>query len=80
MCASNCLTGDWEEMLDKLEGIIAEDKEDICLIFEKDKDIHDTLARHAGFWRESGANEFAVSVIDNGCVPQMWDHPQNYEE
>ena len=53
-------------------------------IFEEDEDmeskVQDTLARHAGFWRESGENEFAVSVVENGYVFQMWDIPKNYDE
>ena len=62
-----------EEKLDKLEGVLVEDKDDVCLMFEEEEDIeskvHDTLARHAEFWRESGANEFAISVVENGYVP-----------
>ena len=73
-----------EKKLDELEGVITEEGEDVCLIFEEGKDlenkVHDTLARHASFWRESGASSFAVSVVENGYVPQMWENPQNYEE
>ena len=54
------------------------------MMFEEDEDlenkVHDTLARHASFWRESGASNFAVSVVENGYVPQMWENPQEYEE
>ena len=35
---------------------------------------------HARFWRESGASSFAISVVENGYVPQMWENPQEYEE
>ena len=49
------------------------------MIFEEEEDlenkVHDTLARHASFWRESGASSFAVSVVENGYVPQMWENP-----
>ena len=73
-----------EKKLDELEGVITEEGEDVCLIFEEEEDlenkVHDTLARHASFWRESGASSFAVSVVENGYVPQMWENPQNYEE
>ena len=73
-----------EKRLDELEGVIVEEKEDVCLIFEEEEDldnkVHDTLARHARFWRDSGATDFAVSVVENGYVPQMWENPQNYEE
>ena len=44
---------DADKILDKLEGVMAEDKDDVCLIFEEEEDIenkvHDTLARHASF-------------------------------
>ena len=70
-----------EEKLDKLEGIIAEDKDDVCLMFEEEEDIeskvHDTLARHAKFWRESGASNFAVSVVENGYNPQSYEERNN---
>ena len=63
---------------------MAEDSGDVCLMFEEDEDlenkVHDTLARHASFWRESGASNFAVSVVENRYVPQMWENPQEYEE
>ena len=46
-----------EKKLDELEGVITEEGEDVCLIFEEEEDlenkVHDTLARHAIFWRES---------------------------
>ena len=73
-----------EKKLEDLVGVIAEDNEDVCLMFEEEEDledkIHDTLARHASFWRESGASSFAISVVENGYVPQMWENPQEYEE
>ena len=71
-----------EQKLDKLEGEIVEDSDDVCLIFEEDlqSKVHDTLARHASFWRESSASDFAISIVENGYIPQMWDNPQNYEE
>ena len=64
-----------EKKLEDLVGVIAEDNGDVCLMFEEEEDlenkVHDTLARHASFWRESGASSFAVSVVENGYVPQM---------
>ena len=46
-----------EKKLDKLEGVIAEGNDDVCLICEEEEDlenkVHDTLARHAiflGIW------------------------------
>ena len=42
-------------------------------MFEEDDKIeskvHNTLRKHIGFWTESGASEFAVSVILNDYVP-----------
>ena len=73
-----------EKKLEDLAEVLAEDSGDVCLMFEEDEDlenkVHDTLARHASFWRESGASNFAVSVVENGYVPQIWENPQNYEE
>ena len=73
-----------EKKLEDLVGVLAEDSGDVCLMFEEDEDlenkVHDTLARHASFWRESGASNFAVSVVENGYVPQMWENPQEYKE
>ena len=64
-----------EKKLEDLAEVLAEDSGDVCLMFEEDEDlenkVHDTLARHASFWRESGASNFAVSVVENGYVPQM---------
>ena len=69
-----------EERLDKLEGKLMEDEEEICLMFEEDDKVedkvHDTLRKHIDFWRESGASDFAVSVILNGYVPQMQRKPE----
>ena len=42
--------------------------------------IHDTFRKHVEFWRESGASDFAVSVILNGYVPQMQRNPERYQE
>ena len=73
-----------ERKMDKLEGAIRAEDEDVCLIYQDDTEIegkvHDTLWRHASFWKETGASEFAISVIENGYVPQLWDNPEKYEE
>ena len=73
-----------EKKLEDLVGVLAEDNEEVCLMFEEDEDlenkVHDTLARHASFWRESGASNIALSVVENGCVQQMLENPQEYEE
>ena len=42
--------------------------------------MHDTLRKHIDFWCESGAPDFAVSVILNGYVPQMQRRPERYME
>ena len=68
-----------EERLDELEGKL-EEEEEVCLMFEEDDKVedkvHDTLRNHVGFWRQSGASDFAVSVIENGYVPQMQRKPE----
>ena len=73
-----------EEKLDKLEGKLLEEDNEVCLMFEEDNEVedkvHNTLRKHIGFWRESGASEFAVSVILNGYVPQMQREPERYKE
>ena len=73
-----------ERKLDKLKGFISRDEEDVCLIFEEDGElefkVHDTLKRHAGYWRETIASSFAISVVENGYVPQLWENPPRYEE
>ena len=73
-----------EERLDKLEGKLIENEDEICLMFEEDDKVedkvHDTLRKHIDFWRESGASDFAVSVILNGYVPQMQRRPERYME
>ena len=73
-----------EERLDVLEGRLIEDEAEICLMYEEDdrieEKVHDTLRKHIEFWRESGASDFAVSVILNGYVPQMQRKPERYME
>ena len=32
------------------------------------------------FWKETGASDFALSVVRNGYVPQLWENPEGYEE
>ena len=57
---------------------------EVCLMYEEDdrieEKVHDTLRRHVDFWYESGASDFAVSVILNGYVPQMQRNPERYRE
>ena len=73
-----------EERLDKLEGKLVEEDDEVCLMFEEDREVeekvHNTLRMHLDFWKESGASEFAVSVIMNGYVPQMQREPERYKE
>ena len=38
------------------------------------------LSGQASYWKETGASEFVISVIENGHVPQLWDNPEKYEE
>ena len=50
-----------ERKLDKLEGFIGRDKEDVCLIFEEDGElefkVHNTLRRDAEYWSETGGRK-----------------------
>ena len=73
-----------ERKMDKLEGAIGTEEEDVCLIYQDDVDleskVHDTMWRHVGFWKETRASEFAISIVENGYVPQLWDNPEKYEE
>ena len=59
-----------EERLNSLEGSLVEEETEICLMYEEDdrieEKVHDTLRKHVEFWHESGASDFAVSVILNG--------------
>ena len=63
-----------EEYLDKLEGAIELEEKggDIVEIFEDEAGIegkiHDTLFWHLDFWKETGASDFALSVVKNGYV------------
>ena len=56
-----------ERKLEDLVGVLAEDNGDVCLMFEEEEDlenkVYDTLARHASFWRESGASSIAVFIV-----------------
>ena len=73
-----------EVRLDSLEGSLVEKETERCLMYEEDdrieEKVHDTLRKHVDFWRESGASDFAVSVILNGYVPQMQRNPEKYQE
>ena len=48
-----------------------EEETEVCRMYEEDDriegKIHNTLRKQVEFWRESGASDFAVSVILNGC-------------
>ena len=52
------LVDEVERKLDKLEGYIGRDEEDVFLIFEEDGElefkVHDTLRRHAGIGERQG--------------------------
>ena len=69
-----------EERLDRLEGKLEEKESEVCVMLEEDDKIegkiHDTLRKHVSFWQESGASNFAVSVILNGYVPQLQRYPE----
>ena len=73
-----------EEKLDRLEGRLVEEETDVCLMYKEDakveEKVHNTLREHVRFWKETGASDFAVSVICNGYVPQMRRNPGKYME
>ena len=73
-----------EERLDKLEGKLVEGEPEVCVMHEEDEKIegkiHDTLRKHVRFWQESGASDFAVSVILSGYIPQLQCNPEKYRE
>ena len=75
-----------EEYLDKLEGVIELQEEggDIVEIFEDEAGIegkiYDMLFWNLDFWKETGALDFALSVVKNGYVTQLWENPDGYEE
>ena len=76
-----------ENKLDRLEGGLkaAEvDSADHVVMFDDDSEaefkVKSTLKEHYAFWEESGASEFAKSVIRNGYIPQLDSLPQAYEE
>lgn len=54
------------------------------MIFEEDREleykVHDTLKRHADYWREMEASSFAISLVESGYVPQLRENPPRYEE
>ena len=45
-----------------------------------DDKVHCTLRDHYDFWKESGASEFACSVIRNGYIPEFSSDPGCYSE
>ena len=75
-----------EEYLDKLEGAIqlGEEGDDVVEIFEDEAGIegkiHDILFQHFDYQKVTGASDFALSVVKNGYVPQLWESPDGYEE
>ena len=73
-----------ERSLGKLEGAVDILEGDICEIFKDEDDleykVHNTLERHIGYWIETKASEFVISVIRNGYVPQLIMNPPRYKE
>ena len=48
-------------------------------IFEEDSDVeskvHCTLKEHYDFWVQTGASQFALSVVRNGYIPELSQDP-----
>ena len=65
-----------------LESLSKED--DAVLMFEEDTEIESkvrgTLRSNLGFWEQSGASDFALSVISKGYIPSLAQMPPKYEE
>ena len=75
-----------EARLDRLEGAISLDwgDKDVCWMFDEevgiDAKVHRTLKDNVAFWQESGASQFALSVIQNGYIPDSSEDIGHYEE
>ena len=63
---------------------MSESKGDEIVIFEDDVEagekVTSTLKSHYDYWEESGASEFAKSVIRNGYIPSFSEMPPRYRE
>ena len=72
--------------LDKLEGAISLDgtEEDVCWMYDEEVGIearvHRTLRDNVAFWQQTGASQFALSVIRNGYIPYLLENIELYEE
>ena len=75
-----------EKKLDQLENVLVreEESEEAILFFEEDENIEyllsGTLRSHLSFWKETGASQFALGVIENGYIPKMKGVPPIYVE
>ena len=75
-----------EARLDRLEGSLelTLGQGEVVLMFDEeigmDDKVHRTLRDHYDFWKESGASDFACSVIRNGYIPEFISDPGCYSE
>ena len=66
-----------EARLDRLKGVVSlDDKDgDICWMYDEEVGIeakvHRTLRDNVLFWQESGASQFALSIIEIGYIPKL---------
>ena len=83
----NAMDSAWaENKLDQIEDVLVgvEESDEAVLYFEEDEKLEyllsGTLRAHLDFWRESGASQFALGVIEQGFVPKLKGVPPVYAE
>ena len=72
------------ELLEKFEGGLVTEQDGLAVMFEADADIEyrltGTLEAHLSAWRQIDASTFALSVIENGYIPDLGPMPAFYSE
>ena len=72
------------ELLERFEGGVVTEQDGLAVMFEADADIEysltGTLRAHLPAWRQIDAGTFALSVIENGYIPELGPMPTFYSE
>ena len=72
------------ELLERFEGGVVTEQDGLAVMFEADADIEysltGTLRAHLLAWRQIDAGAFALSVIENGYIPNLGPMPTFYSE
>ena len=72
------------ELLERFEGGVVTEQDGLAVMFEADADIEysltGTLKAHLSAWRQIDAGTFALSVIENGYIPELGPMPTFYSE